>query len=153
MANVVVNDFLAKYTQKKGEKFQIFLNKCLIVLIGGACIGFGYLSNALPGGIIEAALSINGIVGGPTFAMFSLGFLFPFVGVAGASVSLLSGTALCTWIYMGRIITEPPVRYTSINPLTESLDRNRTKQMEPAEYQYRSMYFSRWNSIPTTSRC
>ena len=57
MANVVVNDFLAKYTQKRGERFQIMLNKSLIVLIGAACIGFGYLSNALPGGIIEAALS------------------------------------------------------------------------------------------------
>lgn len=56
MANVVVNDFLAKYTQKRGERFQIMLNKSLIVLIGAACIGFGYLSNALPGGIIEAAL-------------------------------------------------------------------------------------------------
>ena len=110
MANVVVNDFLAKYTQKRGERFQILLNKLLIVFIGACCIGFGYLSNALPGGIIEAALSINGIVGGPTFAMFSLGFLFPFVGTEGAFAALLSGTSLCTWIYMGRILTEPPVR-------------------------------------------
>jgi sodium-coupled monocarboxylate transporter 8/12 len=54
----------------------------------------------LKGGILEAALSINGIVGGATFAIFFLGVFVPFQDSIGASVGLISGVGISTWMYI-----------------------------------------------------
>jgi len=61
MANVIVNDFLSPYTQHMTERRQLLICKLLVVLIGVFCIGFAYMAEKLQGGILEAALSINGI--------------------------------------------------------------------------------------------
>ena len=60
------------------------------------------------GGILEAALSLNGIVGGATFAIFALGILAPFVESIGATVGLFTGVGVCTWMYIGRNVLPLP---------------------------------------------
>jgi len=41
-------------------------------------IGTAYLASQL-GGILQAALSLGGLIGGPSVAIYSMGFLLPFV--------------------------------------------------------------------------
>jgi len=55
------------------------------VIYGGLCLAMAYLASQL-GGVLEAALSILGLVGGPLLGLFTLGFMFPFVN------SWVSGT-------------------------------------------------------------
>ena len=66
------------------------LSKLLMLLVGGAIIGFAYLSKNFEG-ILEACQSINGMVGGPTIALFTLGIFFPFVSEFPALIGLVSG--------------------------------------------------------------
>ena len=108
MANVVVNDFLQPYTKKMSERRQLLICKILVVVIGVVCIGFAYMAGTLQGGILEAALSIGGIVGGATFAVFVLGTCVPFSESIGASAGLLSGVSVCTWMYIGRNVLPTP---------------------------------------------
>ena len=75
------------------------------------------------GGILEAALSLNGIVGGATFAIFALGILAPFVESIGATVGLLTGVSVCTWMYIGRNVLPLPTEILQkTNPLPVSID-------------------------------
>lgn len=108
MSNVIVNDFLAPYTHHLSERRQLLICKLLVVFIGMCCIGFAYMAEELQGGILEAALSINGIVGGATFAVFALGIFVPLSESIGAMAGLLSGVTVSTWMYIGRNVEEIP---------------------------------------------
>ena len=48
-----------------------------MVVFGGLTIGMAYVASQL-GGVLQAALSISGIVGGPIVGVFTLAILFPF---------------------------------------------------------------------------
>ena len=49
----------------------------LVVVFGALAIGMAYVASQL-GEVLEAALSIQGMVGGPLVAIFTLAILFPF---------------------------------------------------------------------------
>jgi len=49
-----------------------------VILFGGLAIGTAYFVSQL-GGILQIALSLGGIIGGPNLALFSMGCLLPFV--------------------------------------------------------------------------
>lgn len=55
---------------------KLFLG--LVVIFGLLCVGMAYVASVL-GGVLEAALSILGLVGGPLLCLFTLGLMFPFV--------------------------------------------------------------------------
>ena len=50
----------------------------MIVFYGGICILFAYLASTL-GQVLQAAISVLGLVGGPLLGLYTLGVLFPFV--------------------------------------------------------------------------
>ncbi|XP_043266592.1 sodium-coupled monocarboxylate transporter 1-like [Venturia canescens] len=68
---------------------------------------FGALSFALVfvverlGGVLEVALSFNGMVGGVTLGLFSLGMFVPWANGKGAFFGALTALALVTWIGLG----------------------------------------------------
>jgi len=62
----------------------------LAILLGFTIIGFAYLSRNFEG-IIQACQSINGIVGGPTIGIFTLGIFFPYVGEIPAIIGMVIG--------------------------------------------------------------
>ncbi|XP_043468553.1 sodium-coupled monocarboxylate transporter 1 [Leptopilina heterotoma] len=70
-------------------------------------IFFGALSFALVfvverlGGVLEVALSFNGMVGGVTLGLFSLGMFVPWANAKGAMVGAITGIALVGWIGLG----------------------------------------------------
>jgi sodium-coupled monocarboxylate transporter 8/12 len=56
-----------------------------VLLYGLLCLGIAFAAQYL-GGILQASLTIFGVVGGPLFGLFTLGMFFPF---ANQMVSLL----------------------------------------------------------------
>ena len=46
-------------------------------MFGLLCIGMAYVASQL-GGVLEAALSILGLIGGPLVGLFTLALIFPF---------------------------------------------------------------------------
>ena len=51
--------------------------KSLALFYGIICVGFTFVVEALGSGMLQAALSIFGLVGGPLLGLFSLGMLIP----------------------------------------------------------------------------
>ncbi|XP_046669431.1 putative sodium-dependent multivitamin transporter isoform X1 [Homalodisca vitripennis] len=73
-----------------------FISKLLALTYGVVCLAMAFLSQLL-GGVLQAALSIFGMVGGPIFGVFSLGLFFPFANEP-ESVSLKRKQhGICLW--------------------------------------------------------
>lgn len=51
--------------------------KVLVLMYGGICIILSFLAQYL-GAVLQTALTIFGVIGGPVTAVFTLGILIPF---------------------------------------------------------------------------
>lgn len=116
LAAVTLEDFIKTYLVKDiTEKWATRITKTLAMVYGLISIGLVFVAQQL-GGVLQAALTIHGIVGGPMLAVFSLGMFFPWVNTLGASVGLVSGFVVAMWFGMGAFVSHPyhpeaPVSY------------------------------------------
>ena len=74
--------------------------------------GFAYIASKL-GGILQAATAINSMFGGPTFAVFILGFFFPWTEPIGVSIGYILGLANGIWVYLGSTQYPPYPEFTN----------------------------------------
>ena len=79
-------------------------------------MSFAFVVGLLPSGVPQAAMSINGMVMGPSLGLFSLGAFFPWVNSAGALVGFLSGLGSAIWLYIGSQICPPGPQWTGELP-------------------------------------
>jgi sodium-coupled monocarboxylate transporter 8/12 len=61
------------------------ISKILALLYGFLCLGIAFAAESL-GGVLQATLTIFGVVGGPLLGLFTLGMFVPF---ANQTVSIL----------------------------------------------------------------
>uniref|UniRef100_A0A3B4UM64 Solute carrier family 5 member 8 n=1 Tax=Seriola dumerili TaxID=41447 RepID=A0A3B4UM64_SERDU len=115
LAAVTVEDLIKPYTNMS-ERHLSWISKGLLVY-GALCIGMAGLAS-LMGGILQAAISIFGIVGGPLLGLFTLGILFPFANSKGALSGLVSGLVVSLWVGIGAQIYPPPSEMTRPLPLS-----------------------------------
>lgn len=105
LAAVTLQDYVRPtYKKIKGQTFTEKQNtrasKILACLYGFLCIGMAFLAQLL-GGILQAALTIFGVVGGPLLGLFSLGMLNTRPNQKGALTGLAAGLAMAFWIGFG----------------------------------------------------
>uniref|UniRef100_A0A3P8W6G1 Solute carrier family 5 member 8 n=1 Tax=Cynoglossus semilaevis TaxID=244447 RepID=A0A3P8W6G1_CYNSE len=81
------------------------------------CVGMAALSS-LMGGILQAAISIFGIIGGPLLGLFTLGILCPVANTRGALAGLVSGLVMSLWVGIGAQVYPSPPELTRPLPLT-----------------------------------
>ncbi|KAG8439458.1 hypothetical protein GDO86_005608 [Hymenochirus boettgeri] len=112
LAAVTVEDLVKPYCKSLSETKMSWISKGASFLYGAICIAMAALAS-LMGGLLQAALSIFGIVGGPLLGLFSLGILFPFCNSIGAVAGLLSGFAISLWVGVGSQIY-PPQPWSSL---------------------------------------
>lgn len=74
-----------------------FVTKVLVFVYGLVCIGGAYLAQFL-GGILEAALILFGVVGGPLLGLFTLGMCTEVANQSGVIPALFIGIGLSTWL-------------------------------------------------------
>ncbi|XP_078098556.1 sodium-coupled monocarboxylate transporter 1-like isoform X2 [Mustelus asterias] len=144
LAAVTVEDFIKPHFSLSEKKLS-WITKGLSLIFGIICIGMAAVSS-LMGSILQAALTIFGVVGGPLLGLFLLGMIFPCANSIGAISSLVVSFLLTLWMGIGgqiyhaspdkiRLlplsiagcsynITEPPESvtgspWTTINPVTE----------------------------------
>lgn len=103
------------FKTKKSERFYKWMGNISSVLFGLACIGFSYIAANL-GGILQAALSINGMLGGPTFAIFLLAYFNPWSEPIGVVVGYITGIAIAVWCYIGSTVYPPLPQFTKVLP-------------------------------------
>ncbi|XP_040003266.1 sodium-coupled monocarboxylate transporter 1 [Xiphias gladius] len=116
LAAVTVEDLIKPYTNMS-EKHLSWISKGLSLAYGTLCIGMAGLAS-LMGGILQAVISIFGVIGGPSLGLFALGILCPFANSKGALSGLVSGLVVSLWVGIRAQIYPPLPEMTRPLPLT-----------------------------------
>ncbi|XP_005187990.2 putative sodium-dependent multivitamin transporter [Musca domestica] len=111
LAAVTLEDYikpLVSYRKKEelSDAKTTFYSKLLSIIYGGVCLGLAFLAGSM-GGLLQAALSIFGIIGGPLLGLFTLGMYFQKANQKGALTGLALSLAFSFWIGFGQ--PRPPI--------------------------------------------
>ncbi|XP_015276773.1 PREDICTED: sodium-coupled monocarboxylate transporter 1-like [Gekko japonicus] len=112
LAAVTVEDLIKPHFTSLSERKLSWISMGMSLFYGGVCIAMAAVASLL-GGLLQAALSIFGMIGGPLLGLFSLGILFPFANPVGAFVGLLGGFTASLWVGIGAQIY-PPLPHNSM---------------------------------------
>ncbi|NXH20035.1 SC5A8 protein, partial [Bucco capensis] len=171
LAAVTVEDLVKPYFKTLSEKNLSRISMGMSLFYGGVCIAMAALAS-LMGALLQAALSIFGMIGGPLLGLFSLGILCSFANGIGAFVGLVSGFIISLWVGIGSQIYPPlPERtrpldlsiagcnissghlMTTANPLTTVLNRPTAARPALADnwYSLSYLYFSTLGTLITVA--
>lgn len=89
------------------ESSSSWLSKLIALLCGIMCIGIAFLAKNM-GGVLQASLTIFGVIGGPLFGLFTLGMCTVKGNERGAITGILLGLAMTSWIGFGQPKPAPP---------------------------------------------
>ncbi|XP_060101235.1 sodium-coupled monocarboxylate transporter 1-like [Heteronotia binoei] len=106
LAAVTVEDLIKPHFASLPERKLSWISMGMSLFYGAVCIAMAAVASLL-GGLLQAALSIFGMVGGPLLGLFSLGILCPFANPVGAFVGLLGGFTASLWVGIGAQIYPP----------------------------------------------
>merc|ERR1712242_416970 len=102
------------------EKKKTIVSKGLAVGYGILAYAVVFLVKYLPG-VLEAALGIFGIVGGPVLGMFTLGMFIPWANSMGAFVGMFTSLIFTMWFGFGQSFAKNAGTYRddmSVKPRT-----------------------------------
>lgn len=94
-------------TRSPRPKTISLINKILAFSFGLACIGLAFVAENFTG-VLQASLTIFGVVGGPLMGLFTLGMIFPFTSQRAVIPSFIIALTLGMWIGFGG--PKPPVQ-------------------------------------------
>ncbi|XP_061792867.1 sodium-coupled monocarboxylate transporter 1 isoform X2 [Nerophis lumbriciformis] len=114
---VTVEDFIRPICKNLTQKQMTWLNMGLSVFFGALCIGMAGVASLL-GSILQAALSIFGMVSGPLLGLYLLGMLFRTSNSMGGLAGMVLGLVLTLWVGIGGQIY--PATTAKTNPLPVS---------------------------------
>ncbi|XP_069485977.1 sodium-coupled monocarboxylate transporter 1-like [Ambystoma mexicanum] len=100
LAAVTVEDLIKPYCKSLSEAQLSWISKGTSLGYGAVCIAMAALAS-LMGGLLQAALSIFGIIGGPLLGIFSLGILFSCATPVGSIIGIIAGFAVSLWVGIG----------------------------------------------------
>ncbi|ESO87029.1 hypothetical protein LOTGIDRAFT_107431 [Lottia gigantea] len=108
LAAVFLEDVIKAYIFKDlRQERATLISKVLAVIFGIICLGLTYVASLL-GSVLQAALSLFGMIGGPLLGTFTLGMLFPWANKWGAFSGLFTGLVFMFWIGVGAQVYKPP---------------------------------------------
>ncbi|KAF1374560.1 hypothetical protein PFLUV_G00230360 [Perca fluviatilis] len=113
LATVTMEDLIKPHFPTMTEARATLLSKALAMSYGLLCLAMAYLTHLMGDSVLQVALKIFGMVGGPILGLFCLGMFFPWANSTGALAGLGAGLALAFWVGIGSIVT----RSSSTRPL------------------------------------
>lgn len=117
LATVTFEDFVKTCFPHLSDSLSTWISKGLCLLFGIMCTTMAVVASFM-GSVVQAALSILGMCGGPMLGLFTLGLVFPFVNWKGALGGLLTGITLSFWVAIGAFIYPAPDSKTLPLPLS-----------------------------------
>ncbi|NXC44554.1 SC5AC protein, partial [Penelope pileata] len=103
LATVTFEDLVTKCFPNLSDRASTWTSKGLCIVYGVLCTCMAAAAS-LMGAIVQAALSIHGMCGGPMLGLFTLGIVFPCVNWKGAIGGFLTGITLSFWVGIGSFI-------------------------------------------------
>ncbi|XP_070967810.1 sodium-coupled monocarboxylate transporter 1-like [Oncorhynchus clarkii lewisi] len=124
---VTVEDFIRPMYKNLTDKQVTWMNMGLSVFFGFLCIGMAAIAS-LMGSILQAALSIFGMISGPLLGLYLLGMFSRTANSTGGLTGLIMGLVITLWVGIGAQIYPPLADKT--NPLPISVAGcNRTQDL------------------------
>lgn len=121
LAAVTLQDFIqAACNVEISEKSKIWTTKGLAVGYGVLSYGVVFLVKYFPA-VLEAALGLYGIVGGPVLGVFTLGMFNPWANAIGAFTGTMTALIFTMWIGFGQTAAKNFGTY-KITPLPTRVD-------------------------------
>ncbi|XP_049270247.1 sodium-coupled monocarboxylate transporter 1 [Rhipicephalus sanguineus] len=107
LATTTLQDIVKTYIKPDlGDRAAGILLKVLTVVFGVIVVAMVYVAQQM-GDVLQSALSILGIVGGPLVGVYSLGIFVPFANSIGAITGLVAGVTTLSWISVGAYLRRP----------------------------------------------
>ncbi|MBN3271301.1 SC5AC protein, partial [Polyodon spathula] len=103
LATVTYEDLIKNCFKNLSDRLGAWISKGLCIVFGVACTSMAVVASQM-GGVVQAALSIHGMFGGPMLGLFSLGILFPWTNWKGAAGGLVMGIAMSFWAGIGGFV-------------------------------------------------
>ncbi|CAH0557554.1 unnamed protein product [Brassicogethes aeneus] len=105
LAAVTIEDYVKpayKYYMKRplSEENASSHTKTIALGYGLLCLAMAFLAQFL-GGVLQASLTIFGVIGGPLLGLFSLGMFTPTANEMGSITGLVSGMGIGLWMAFG----------------------------------------------------
>ncbi|KAJ9580889.1 hypothetical protein L9F63_023934, partial [Diploptera punctata] len=98
---ITVKDFInGAFKVQLPEEKGAMIGKWISFAFGLLSFGLVFVVAQL-GSVLQVALSFNGMVGGVTLGLFTLGMFFPWANSKGALIGVLTATVLVLWIGFG----------------------------------------------------
>ncbi|KAF5294064.1 hypothetical protein FQA39_LY13538 [Lamprigera yunnana] len=112
LAAVTCKDFLkGLFGLKITDSREAFWAKCISVAYGIISFGLVFIVEQL-GSVMQVALSFNGMIGGITLGLFSLGMFFPWANSKGATTGAILALCLVLWMGIGQQVAVANGSYT-----------------------------------------
>lgn len=110
LAAVVIEDVYKGLMKKSlSDERQGFVSKIFSIVLGAIVVLLTYVVSYL-GSILNAALSLFGVLSGPIMGAFFLGFFFPQANSRGGFIGFLASLFLQFWIFLGAQITKKQMK-------------------------------------------
>ena len=100
-----------------------FSSRMVVFVSGIAATIVAFVAKSISGTVLQASMSINGIVAGPTLGLFTLGILCPWVSSRSAGIGFLSGLGTGIMLYS---MSTPTEQFTKILDVTTDRCENGT---------------------------
>uniref|UniRef100_A0A671QQ22 Sodium-coupled monocarboxylate transporter 1-like n=1 Tax=Sinocyclocheilus anshuiensis TaxID=1608454 RepID=A0A671QQ22_9TELE len=131
---VTVEDFMKPAWPWLTERQLSWINMGMSVFYGAVCIGMAGVAS-LMGNILQAAMSIFGMINGPLLGLYMLGIFFRCMNSTGGLVGLISGLTITLWVGIGAQLYPPLPEKTLRLPLSVegcfAPDMNETTTITP----------------------
>ncbi|XP_020287840.1 putative sodium-dependent multivitamin transporter isoform X2 [Pseudomyrmex gracilis] len=105
LAAVILEDYirpLCRVRKKElSKKTLIVIGKILTFAVGLTCVAVAFLAQYL-GGLLQAALTIFNVVGGPMLGLYTLGMFVPSCNQKGAIAGFVLSLVFSLWIGFGQ---------------------------------------------------
>ncbi|KAL6257274.1 hypothetical protein P5V15_012201 [Pogonomyrmex californicus] len=129
LAAVILQDYIKPFWRVRNGALSattsIIISKVLALVVGLSCVGVAFLAQFL-GGLLQAALTIFGVVGGPMLGLYTLGMFFPSSNQKGAIMGFVLSLMFSLWIGFGQ--PKPPI--SRLNVSTDGCEFNNTTYHE-----------------------
>lgn len=144
LAAVTLTDYVGKWCHVR-DSYIPWLTKLAACGYGLVFLALAFVAEHL-GGLLQAALTIFGAVGGPMLGVFTLGMFTTFTNENGVCVALLSGMAVTLWISFGGPRPPPVSLPVSVAGCAANITLPETQTTDPSDYFYLYRVSYLWTS-------